>query len=100
MGDVLFLYHEVIPNLNPGVLIHAHDIFLPWHMPKEFVFKHQWFWNEQYLLKAFLSFNKEYEILFSAQYMKNHNEEMQSIFPDYWPGGSFWFRRKDTSACQ
>jgi len=94
MADVLFLYLKVIPNLKPGVIIHAHDIFLPYHMPKEFVFEKHWFWNEQYLLQAFLAFNKEFEILFSAQYMKKYRDELQSIFPGYWAGGSFWFRRK------
>ncbi|MFQ5786349.1 MAG: class I SAM-dependent methyltransferase [Thermodesulfobacteriota bacterium] len=95
MEDVLFLYLKVIPRLNPGVIVHAHDIFLPYHMPKEFVFEKHWFWNEQYLLQALLTFNSEYEVLFSAQYMKKYKEESQSIFPEYWPGGSFWFRRKN-----
>lgn len=97
MEDVLFLYLKVIPRLNPGVIIHAHDIFLPYHMPKEFVFNHHWFWNEQYLLQAFLIFNKEFEVLFSAQYMKKYSEELQSIFPGYWAGGSFWLRRKNNA---
>lgn len=94
MGDVLFLYLEVIPRLKPGVIIHAHDILLPKHILKEWIFKRHWFWTEQYLLWAFLSFNTKYEILFSAQYMKKYTGELQSIFPGYWAGGSFWFRRK------
>lgn len=94
MEDVLFLYLKVIPHLNPGVIVHAHDIFLPYHMPKEFIFDNHWFWNEQYLLQSFLSFNEEYEVLFSAQYMNEYNEELKSLFPGYWTGGSFWFRRR------
>jgi len=66
-------------------------------MPKKWIFENKWFWNEQYLLWAFLSFNKEFEVLFSAQYMKKHVRELQSIFPGYWAGGSFWFRRKNKS---
>lgn len=94
MGDVPFLYLEVIPRLKPGVIIHSHDIFLPQHIPKDWILENHWFWNEQYLLWAFLSFNTEFEILFSAQYMKKYIKELQSIFPGYWAGGSFWFRRR------
>ena len=95
MGDVTFLYLEVIPRLKPGVIIHAHDIFLPRHIPKEWIFEEHRFWTEQYLLWALLSFNTKFEILFSAQYMKKYNTELESIFPGYWAGGSFWFIRKN-----
>ena len=34
-GDVSFLYFDVLPRLRPGVLIHIHDIFLPYEYPQE-----------------------------------------------------------------
>ncbi|MDY6854435.1 MAG: class I SAM-dependent methyltransferase [Thermodesulfobacteriota bacterium] len=95
IGDVVFLYLEVIPRLKQGVIIHSHDIFLPGHIPKDWIFEQHRFWTEQYLLWALLSFNTEFEILFSAQYMKKYIEELQSIFPGYWAGGSFWFRKRN-----
>lgn len=33
-SDVHYLYLEVIPRLKPGVLVHAHDIFLPSEYPE------------------------------------------------------------------
>ena len=28
-GDVNYLFLEVLPRLKPGVIVHVHDIFLP-----------------------------------------------------------------------
>src|SRR5260370_10768033 len=36
-GGVPFLYLEVVPRLCPGVLIHAHDIFVPFDSPKDWL---------------------------------------------------------------
>jgi hypothetical protein len=55
-GDVAFLYLEVLPRLAPGVLVHIHDIFLPFNYPMQWL-QRRYFWNEQYLLHAFLIHN-------------------------------------------
>jgi hypothetical protein len=62
-GDVVYLYLEVLPRLNSGVLVHTHDIFLPLEYPRDWVLKNHWFWSEQYLLQAFLAFNDQFEVL-------------------------------------
>jgi hypothetical protein len=33
-GDVVYPYLEVLSRLNSGVLVHAHDIFLPLEHPR------------------------------------------------------------------
>jgi hypothetical protein len=96
-GDVNFLFLDIIPNLKPGVIIHVHDIFFPNEYPREWVLDRLNFWSEQYLLQAFLSFNNEFEILFSNSYLATkHKKQMMETFPKSpWCGGSsFWFRRK------
>src|SRR5205814_7509172 len=55
-SDVNYLMFSVLPCLKKGVLIHLHDIFLPWNYPRSWVLEHNIFWNEQYLLLAFLLF--------------------------------------------
>jgi len=99
-SDVTYLYLEVLPRLRPGVMIHIHDVFLPGEMPKELLKDLGLFWNEQYLLRAFLTFNSEFEVLFAGAYMGDHREaEMRATFPHakpFWGGGSFWIRRKRT----
>jgi hypothetical protein len=96
-SDVNFLFLEVLPHLPPGVIIHIHDIFLPNEYPREWVKQEFRFWNEQYLLQAFLMFNKDFEVLLANNYLAQHYQpQMQSTFPasPWLGGGSFWMRRK------
>ncbi len=96
-GDVNYLFLEVLPRLQPGVIVHVHDIFLPLEYPREWVIERRRFWTEQYLLQAFLTYNSEFEVLISSGYLKAHfPEELKSVFPTAapWQGGSFWMRRK------
>lgn len=56
-GDVVFEYLELLPSLNIGVVVHIHDIFSPKNYLAEWLQDDVRFWNEQYLLEAFLSHN-------------------------------------------
>ena len=69
-SDVLREYLEVLPRLAPGVLVHVHDIFLPSDYPRTAVLNNLWFWSEQYLLQAFLSFNSKFEVLWGSSAMQ------------------------------
>jgi len=60
-SDVVREYLEILPRLKPGVLVHVHDIFLPADYPRDAVLNRLWFWSEQYLLQAFLTFNPKFE---------------------------------------
>jgi len=73
-GDVTFLFLEIMPQLKPGVIVHIHDIFLPFDYPKHFV-EMRIGWTEQYLLHAFLAYNRNYEILWPAYYMWQENRK-------------------------
>ncbi len=64
-NDVLFLIFEVFPVLKKGVIIHFHDIFLPLDYPISWIKEELRFWNEQYIVGAFLMENKNYKILIS-----------------------------------
>jgi hypothetical protein len=95
-GDVNYLMLEIVPRLQIGVYIHIHDIFFPYEYPKEWVMDEDRFWNEQYLVQAFLAFNDSFEIVFSNSFMGNkHKKEMRTIFkaaPSH-SGGSLWIKR-------
>lgn len=97
-SDVNFLFLEVLPRLRPGVIVHLHDIFFPGDYPREFVKERLYFWNEQYLLQAFLAFNRAWEVLLCNSWLgRRHRPLLRSIFPTsvpWWGGGSFWMRRK------
>lgn len=97
-SDVQYEYMELIPRVKPGVVVHIHDIFLPAEYPQEWVMKKHVFWNEQYLLQAFLAFNESFKVLWSAAYMNlRHPEKLEREFDSYRRNdtrpGSFWFVR-------
>lgn len=98
-GDVLFEYLEILPIIKSGVLIHIHDIFTPKDYLDRWVMDEVRFFNEQYLLEAFLIFNKEYEIIGSLNYLMHHYfEEISSKCPvlknePYRNSSSFWIKK-------
>jgi predicted O-methyltransferase YrrM len=96
-GDVNYLFLEVLPRLNPGVIVHVHDIFFPFEYRRDWVMEELRFWTEQYLLQAFLTFNPEFEVLLANYSLSRYHEEhLRATFPHLrrWIGGSFWMRRK------
>ena len=96
-GDVLFEYLELIPTLRPGVIVHVHDIFSPRDYLNEWIVDDVLFWNEQYLLEAFLSCNKEWKIIGALNYLRNHHYDTLKacsplLTPDRQPG-SFYIQK-------
>ncbi len=100
-GDVQYEYLEILPRLTKGVLVHAHDIHLPGNYPRVYHDSHLW-WNEQYLLQAFLAFTTKFEVVWPAAYMGRRASglldemfpelrEMRAAYPASEPS-SFWMR--------
>ena len=75
-GDVLFEYLEILPSLKRGVIVHVHDIFSPRDYPKKWIIENVHFWNEQYLVEAFLIGNRNWKILAALNYLKHHHFEL------------------------
>jgi glycosyltransferase involved in cell wall biosynthesis len=100
MGDVEFEFLHILPNLPKGVIVQVHDIFSPRDYPAQWLNVERRFWNEQYLLEAFLSFNHEFEIICSLNHLMHlGSAQFKRAFPilaERGPDpfvGSFWFRR-------
>jgi Methyltransferase domain len=96
-SDVNYLFLEVLPRLRPGVIVHVHDIFMPFEYRRDWVLDEFRFWTEQYILQAFLTCNSEFEVLVANSYLNHyHQQELKSAFPGLpsWAGGSFWMRRR------
>jgi predicted O-methyltransferase YrrM len=115
-SDVVREYLEILPRLKPGVIVHVHDIFLPSDYPRDAVLNRLWFWSEQYLLQAFLTFNSKFEVLWASSALHMyHSSVLEQCFPRWrhsyadmpqakrgfvptrdgdhvWPS-SFWMRR-------
>jgi len=98
-SDVNFLFLEVFPILKKGVIVHIHDIFLPKDYSSDWILNdHNRFWNEQYLLQAFLSGNSEFEVLLANAFLGyKHLNHLFNLHKPNSPGGgggSFWIRKK------
>lgn len=106
-SDVHHEYFKILPELAPGVIVHIHDINLP-HPYLNVYRENDTYWNEQYILQAFLMYNPEFEILWCGGYMmENHPQEMNDIFPEiaemrkefpHAVPSSFWMRRVDPAS--
>lgn len=93
-SDLNFLMFEVLPVLNKGVIVHFHDIFYPFEYP------HQWIrdgihWNENYLLRAFLMFNKGFEIILFNDHIHSRltSDLVSHKFDRLAGGGSIYLRK-------
>ncbi len=93
-SDCLHMYLRVLPQLRMRILVHVHDVFLPFGLPKDWLTERQLYWTEQYLLLALLIGNSKAKMLYgsSYHYFKNRpmlDEFMKRRYPS--GGGSFWF---------
>jgi Methyltransferase domain len=78
-GDVPFLYLEVLPRVNVGVVIHIHDAPFPYNTPyppQLWVFGRPWpmLWNEAMVAQAFLCFNRDFQIMLSTPLIRHFDE--------------------------
>lgn len=99
-SDLNFLLFDILPNLKPGVIIHFHDIIWPFEYPKEWIMQGI-SWNEAYLLRAFLSFNDSFEILYFNSFIGHcYPDVLEEYFPrcSKHTGGSMWLRKKEDIA--
>jgi hypothetical protein len=99
-GDVNRIILDVLPRLAPGVLVHFHDIFLPYEYPREWPERFGLFWSEQYLLQAFLAMNRDYEVVCALHTLfREHPRLLHELIPALREGGApaaFWIRRAAT----
>jgi hypothetical protein len=97
-GDLPYLFCKVIPSLPVGVLVHVHDIFLPYDYPNLY---DQWCHTEQYLLACMLSHSRRYRVVLATHWLsREHPAAMNAAFgalagvpssPPHHLGCSFWF---------
>jgi len=98
-SDSMVFYLEILPRLKKGVIVHIHDIYLPYDYPQ---FMCDRFYSEQYGLAMYLLANsKRYEPILPNYFISEDNELSELISP-IWKhknlehverhGGSFWIR--------
>ncbi len=95
-NDVLHLVFNVLPKVKSGVLIHFHDIFLPYDYPREWIIDRRWSqFQEQYLVQALLQDSLVYEVLWPGHYAQRTLPNFADYFAGYCGrfGSSLWMRK-------
>jgi hypothetical protein len=99
-GDVCREFLDILPRLAPGVWIHVHDIFFPYDYPPEWLLKRRLAFAEQYLLEAFLAFNRAFAVRAANCWLAAEFAEVARLLlpARLWPGddlgrGSLWMQR-------
>lgn len=97
-SDVCYEFLEVLPSLNRGVWIHVHDIFFPHDYPADWLLKRRLALNEQYLLEAFLSYNKNFVPQLANSWICLEHQAVaervwQNVIAANQGPSSFWMKR-------
>lgn len=96
-NDVVCLFLNVVPNLRRGIVIHVHDIFLPFEYPREWIIENTLNveWTEQYLLQAMQQSSNEFEVLWPGYFLQKTVPGFSSYFNHGTAGiaTSFWLRK-------
>lgn len=95
-SDVNYIFFEILPYLNKGVFIHFHDIFYPFEYPKQWIYEGE-AWNESYLLRTFLQYNQQFEIIFFNTFLEHfYGDRFEVEMPLCMKnkGGSIWIKKK------
>lgn len=100
-SDCVYIYLKLLPNISKDIIVHVHDIFLPFvRHPSRAIAKHV-HWTEHYLLMAYLLDNPRTEIQFSSRLARVYFEGLANQFIQNQQkigGGSFWFTQKARSS--
>jgi len=94
-SDVDRIVLRLLPLLAPGVIMHFHDICLPYEYPKYFA-DLGLYWSEQYLLQAFLSLNPSFEVVCGVDALcreRNEDAVTAGLIQPGQAGAAFWIRR-------
>jgi predicted O-methyltransferase YrrM len=100
-SDVNHIVLRVLPLLAPGVIVHVHDIFLPYEYPRFFFADFALYWAEQYLLQAFLAFSSSFEVACAVHALGRERTarlEAAGVLDPAQMGSSFWIRRRQSPA--
>ena len=103
-SDVTVFFIDVLPRIKPGVIVHIHDINLPWDYPDSFKY---WYWNEQYMLAVYLMMGRDQlNPLFPTTWVSRGMALAGGELPNFvdlgsieanlsWKGGgSMWFTKR------
>ena len=98
-SDSMVFYMEILPQLKEGVIVHIHDIYLPYDYPQ---FMCDRFYTEQYGLAMYVMANPQrYKTIFPCYFVSEDTQLAKQLEP-IWNhknldgverhGGSYWLQ--------
>ena len=98
-SDSMVFYLEILPKLKKGVIVHIHDVYLPYDYPQ---FMCDRFYTEHYGLAIYLLANSEKYKPLMPNYFVYEDKALSQIIEPFWDhdnlagverhGGSFWLQ--------
>lgn len=97
-SDVTIFFLDILPRLKKGVIVHVHDIYIPYDYP-DFMIRR--FYSEQYLLATYLLNSPNFEIILPNFFVYKDTALSERVKPLFahpkmskveTHGGSFWFK--------
>ena len=98
-SDSMVFFLEILPRLKKGVIVHIHDIYLPYDYPQ---FMCDRFYSEQYGLAMYLLANSEKYQTILPNYFISEDKELSGLIAPIWNhdnlknverhGGSYWIK--------
>ena len=98
-SDSMVFFLEILHRLKRGVIVHIHDIYLPYDYPQ---FMCDRFYSEQYGLACYLLANPDRYEPVLPNYFISEDKELSELIAPIWEnenlknverhGGSFWIR--------
>lgn len=98
-SDAMICFLELLPYLKKGVIVHIHDIYLPYDYPQ---FMCDRFYNEQYMLAVFILANSQKFKPILPNFFISEDPELSKTIAPIWDhvnltgvekhGGSFWLQ--------
>ncbi len=98
-SDSMVFFLEILPRLKKGVIVHLHDVYLPYDYPP---FMCERFYSEQYGLAMFLLANPGKYTPLLPNYFVHQDGELSQLLEPLWDhpnlkgvekhGGSFWLK--------
>ena len=98
-SDAMVFFMEVLPRLKKGVIVHIHDIYLPYDYPQ---FMCDRFYSEQYGLAMYLLANPQRYQTLLPNYFISEDKALSTLIAPMWEhehlqnverhGGSYWLQ--------
>lgn len=98
-SDAMVFFMEILPQLKHGVIVHIHDVYLPYDYPQDMCDR---FYSEQYGLAFYLLANEQRFETILPTYFISQDQELSSALIPFWEslpvkniekhGGGYWLK--------